>query len=400
MLRTPDETIGQRIQLRRTARGWSIRFAASRAGISHTTWSRIERGERSADNRFLIADMAAALECSVVELTGHPATAVNDSAGEARAGMRALRQALVEADLSEEPVCAPRPLPELARLTDLVMDLNTRCDFAGATRLLPDLIRELHAAAQGADRRVVLRQLVLASRTAQAVAKTARFPAETWLAAERCRQAAEALDDPVMLALGAWSRADAAIECDTYARGLAIGSRAVDDLRGDLSAPGALELLGSLQVRCGYAALGNRRLADSLGWLDEAAEVAARTGQTSTCGLFFGPAMVNMYRVPVLCDGGEPAEAVRVADVTSVSAVRSPAWTANFHSDVARSLATVGGQDGRAIRHLLTAERVGPQQVHLSPFARETARVLLERSRRRAGGSAVAGLCERMGMPV
>ncbi|GIF13715.1 hypothetical protein FHX34_105224 [Actinoplanes teichomyceticus] len=48
------------------------------------------------------------------------------------------------------------------------------------------------------------------------------------------------------------------------------------------------------------------------------------------------------------------------------------------------------------MRFLLTAERVAPQHVHTSPLVRESARGLLERSRRAAGGSELRGLCERL----
>src|SRR5690348_4590231 len=63
-------TVGERIKARRLLRNWSVRYAASRAGISHATWSRIERGQQAADNRFVLADIAAALECSSAELVG------------------------------------------------------------------------------------------------------------------------------------------------------------------------------------------------------------------------------------------------------------------------------------------------------------------------------------------
>lgn len=66
-----DPSIGDRIRARRELHRWSIRHAASRAGISHTSWSRIERGQQRTD-RYMVVDLAAALECSVVELTGQP----------------------------------------------------------------------------------------------------------------------------------------------------------------------------------------------------------------------------------------------------------------------------------------------------------------------------------------
>src|ERR687889_1511660 len=97
----PELTIGERIRARRLLRGWSVRFAASRAGISHATWSRIERGRQAADNRFILADIAAALECSPTDLAGTPVPAADRAAMAAQAGVYGIRQALVDIDLTE-----------------------------------------------------------------------------------------------------------------------------------------------------------------------------------------------------------------------------------------------------------------------------------------------------------
>src|SRR5947209_7053378 len=153
MPRQPDHTIGERIRARRQLRGWSVRLAADRAGLAPSTWSRIERGQRGADNRFVLADIAQALECAVANLTGQPTEPVNRATAEAQAGVEAIRRALVETDLEDEPVMSARPIDELGRATDLVSDLRRRCDYVGTGRLLPGLIRELHAAAHGPDKR-------------------------------------------------------------------------------------------------------------------------------------------------------------------------------------------------------------------------------------------------------
>src|SRR5688500_8961794 len=107
-------TIGERIRHRRLMRGWSVRHAASRAGVSHATWSRIERGRQAADNRFVLADIAAALECSPTELAGMLVPAGDRAAMAAHAGVHAIHQALVETDLGEP---ADRPAPAPAGLT-------------------------------------------------------------------------------------------------------------------------------------------------------------------------------------------------------------------------------------------------------------------------------------------
>jgi transcriptional regulator with XRE-family HTH domain len=58
-------TIGERIKARRLLRGWSIRYAASRAGISHATWSRIERGRQAADNRFMLRGLGVRMRAGL-----------------------------------------------------------------------------------------------------------------------------------------------------------------------------------------------------------------------------------------------------------------------------------------------------------------------------------------------
>ncbi|GIF13716.1 helix-turn-helix protein [Actinoplanes teichomyceticus] len=101
---TADPGIGGRIRDRRLRRGWSIRFAASRAGVSHATWSRIERGLQAADNRFMLADLACALECSPAELAGAEVPAGDRDAVAAHAAVHGIRRALVDLDL-------PAPAP-------------------------------------------------------------------------------------------------------------------------------------------------------------------------------------------------------------------------------------------------------------------------------------------------
>ncbi|MEV6348345.1 helix-turn-helix domain-containing protein [Actinoplanes sp. NPDC051851] len=385
-----DPTIGQRIQARRVLRGWSIRYAASRAGVSHATWSRIERGLQAADNRFTLAEIAAALECSPVDLVGVPVPAADRALVAAHAAVHGVRQALVDVDLSEVSPREPRPLPEVARTLELVDSLRQACDYAGASRLLPGLLRDLHAGVPGRDRAAVLRALCQAAFIASSVLRNLGHPAEAWLGAERCRDAAEAAGDPVLLGYAAYARASAANACGAFERGLALASRAVDALSG------APELVGSLQLNCALSARGMRRLDDSRGWLAEAAGLAARTGETETLTLFFGPTNVAFWRIGIEVDGGDPGRAAEIARSANPALLPLGFRQVFFYADTARALAGLRGRDAEAIRFLLAAERVAPQHVHTSPVVRETSRALLERSRRQAGGVALRGLCHRL----
>src|SRR5262249_44739831 len=117
---SPDTTIAERIRDRRKARNWSVRYAADRAGLAASTWSRIERGLLSADNRFVLADIARALECPITDLvSGAAAPATDRNLVSAQARVYAIREALLEADLDERPTVAEPSLAKLERDTEL-----------------------------------------------------------------------------------------------------------------------------------------------------------------------------------------------------------------------------------------------------------------------------------------
>lgn len=394
-------TIGERIRHRRLMRGWSVRHAASRAGVSHATWSRIERGRQAADNRFVLADISAALECSPTELAGMLVPAGDRAAMAAHAGVHAIHQALVETDLGEP---ADRPAPALADLTptaEVVETLRRACDYAGAARLLPGLLRDLHAVAEDpAQREGALRMLCHATFMASGVVRNLGHPAEAWLAAERCRDAAQGIEDPVLLGYAAYARANAALSCDAFQRGLTLASRAVDEMRPHLGAPGGVEVFGTLHLICAYASRGLKRVSDGRGWVAEAAELAARTGESPALGLTFGPTNVDIWRIGIEVDGGEPDTAAAIAARTNPSVLPFGCRQVFYYADAGRALAALQGRDREAIRYLITAERLAPQHVHTSAMAQETVRALLERSRREAGGTELRALCERMQVAV
>jgi transcriptional regulator with XRE-family HTH domain len=393
---THDPAIGGRIKTRRKALGWSIRFAASRAGLSHTSWSRIERGEQSADNRFILAAIAEALRCSVLDLAGQPGFASDvDQAAMEEAAYETVR-AIVEADLDYEPTTKARPIPALAREIDLIRDLRVRCDFLGLNRRLPAALRELHAAAAGADREQALALMVQATEAANYAVRFTTQRAAANLVAERGKQAARFLGDPVMNGLAAWTLAQAAQSCGLYRRALTVAERAAEELTPQESRPHALEMRGQLLMSGAYSRYALGEVDAALTLVDEASRLAERTGDTDTFGLFFGPTNINIWRISMTSDGGEPGKAMEIARNTNPAAIQSPSRQTSFYLDTGRALARLR-RDEPAVRQLLIAERLAPQRVRTDPLVAETARSLLERARRNAGGAELRGLCERVG---
>jgi transcriptional regulator with XRE-family HTH domain len=396
---TTDPTLAECIRLRRLARGWSIRFAADRSGVAPSTWSRIERGLMSADNRFLLADIALALECSMSELTGMPIRAADRRTAEAQNAMFHIRQALLETDLADPGERAPRPVAELAAETDLVRALRVRCDYAAVSRILPRLLVEAHAAAHGPGRRQALELLVQVMYTTSSVARYLGYCAEAWIAANRCRDVAATLDDPVLLGFAAFARTHAALACDSFRRAHVLACRAVDDFAAHVGLPGGPETLGMLQLTAALAAAGRGNPAEGAAWMAEAEQIARRTGETTTLDMAFGPTNVRMWQVAIEVDGGDPGRAVDIASRTNPGLVGSPNRQAAFYMDTGRALARMGS-DQRAVRMLIAAESRAPQQVHASRLVQESARSMLHRAGRGRGGPELRGLCERLGLPV
>jgi transcriptional regulator with XRE-family HTH domain len=392
-----DRSIGERIRERRKLLGTSVRLAADRAGIHHSSWSRIETGQMGADNRYTLAAIAAALRCSVAELTGGPVTPVDRAVAQAQTRVAAIRLALIETDLAESPSSPLMPIDQLEREAALVRDLCHRCDFLGASRRASDLLRGVHTAAFGPDREAALRLLVQVCDSVAIVLRRIGYPAEAWLAGERAHQAAELLDDPVMRGLAAWTRALAADGCGSYQRTLALASRGADDLSLIATALGSVEVLGQLHLACANALTSMGRLEDAADRLSAADELAVGVGDTDTFGLWFGPTNVGIWRVNMEVDGGDPGHAVVMARDVNPQAVPSPGRQSDFYLDTARALAR-SDNDRQALRMILTAERIAPQKVHSAPLVVELVRLLLHRARTHAIDTELRGLCERIGL--
>lgn len=381
-----DPSIGDRIRARRQLRGWSIRHAAARAGISHTSWSRIERGTQRTD-RYMVFDLATALECSVADLTGQPYATADRQLEAARADAERMWRAMVA-----HPITDGRgevPAARIAAESSLVRSLYARCDYAAALRRLVDLVPVLHAAA---DRRDALAQMVPVYGAAMGCLLNVGLPAHAWLAAERCAEAAEHLGDPVAAGVAAANRARVSAYSGAYAPARAVCDNAAEELERS-AAPGALDVLGFLHLARAHHLAGLRDLDSAEQHLDEAERIAARTGETDSWDLAWGPRNVRLWRMTFQLDVGRPGDAVETA--ASVPVAGLPAVRQVYYwLDLARAMADTS-QRRDAVRMLLAAERVGPQHARSSTSGREVARGLL---RQGVVSTELRGLCERMGV--
>jgi len=307
-------------------------------------------------------------------------------------------QAVIDADLDYSTPTVPiGPIAPLVDELELVYDLRARCDYLGAAKRLPNLVRGLHAATHGPDRTNALRGLALADEAASVLVRYLGHPASSALIADRTRQAAILSEDPVIIGLAAYSQAHAATGCGLYPRALTIAERAVDELLPHTKLANSLEMLGQLYLTVAFAKYAIGDTSAAMEAVSEAGKLAERTGQSEALHLSFGPTNINFWLVSMHSDSGDPGKAVELARQVTPQEVASVSRQAAFYLDTGRALANLG-RDEDALRYLLIAERLAPQRVRRSPIVAETARGLLERARRGGSWSQLRGFCERVGV--
>jgi hypothetical protein len=88
-------------------------------------------------------------------------------------------------------------------------------------------------------------------------------------------------------------------------------------------------------------------------------------------GMFFGSTDVDIWRVSIEIDDGDSIRVVEIVRRTDPAAIPAGVRQVFYDADTAQgALTRIGGQDGEAIRFLLTAERIAPQHVRTSDRAR------------------------------
>ncbi|GLZ78489.1 transcriptional regulator [Actinorhabdospora filicis] len=398
------QTIGQRIATRRVLSGRSVRQLAAEAGIAHTTWGRIERGERGADNRVILGDIARVLNCTVADLTGRPGEPTTRAEAALAGSVHGLLAALVETNLDDEPTVAPVPLHVLAREAELLDDLRVRADYAGAAARLGPFTRQLHAttvlASDPVEYEAALKLTVLGASRAGGILRDVGQRAEAYLAGERAQQAAEELGDPVMLAAAFRTRAAAAMGCGGFARAHKLAVRGLGSVEGDLDVFGATETAGHLHLLAAMTLYGLRRGGEGDTHLEEAERLAVRTGDSDVLRLYFGPTNLRFWRLAIAVDTGDAEEAVRIVRGTNPAAIGSVDRQSMFYLDAARACARLGHRDAdrAAIRMLAASERIAPQRARSHPFAAETMRVIVRRTRRSDMDGPLRALAVRLGV--
>jgi transcriptional regulator with XRE-family HTH domain len=392
------DSIGLAVRRARRAKGLKLAQAAGLVGHSESWLSKVENGRIALDKRADIAALAEVLGVSADTLLGEPALEIH--AGRQSWDLTPLREVLLDASPDDPPDIPARPVAVLRALNDQADQALRWSRYDELLPLLPALIGELEVqavTADGTDREEALRLLVTATATAVITLRYAAQPDLAWVAAERGRQAAVLLGDPVWQGAAAYEMAHARSSTNKP-RALMTMPQVADrfeTLAG--SSRLASEVYGMLRLSSALACAvqGDHAGAEDHG--AEAAAVASRLGDEPDAWELFGASNVGVWRASLAVEAGNAEKALEYASAVEPRALASNNRRGALAMEVGRAL-TMQGNYARAVAAFRRAEQLSPAQVLNNPLLRELVRTMLDEARRKAGGRELRGLAWRMGL--
>lgn len=384
--------IGARARTIRRRRGLSLDVVAGLAGISKPYLSVLERGQRGFNRRGLLEDLAAALGCSVVDLTGQPYLPPDRASADALATLPAVSIALHECSLADVPDVPARPVEQLAALVAVANRHVDETRYQVAGQDLGAVLTELHVhAVSGLPdvRRAALAALAEGCIVAAGIARPLGNAELSTLAAKRATEAAALTDRPELVSLSGMTRVGALLR-------LGARHRAHTVLASELTAaephadPSATDTApaegyGMLHLTGAQLAAREGRTADADTHLTEARQLAEATGERNAYRYHFGPANVAAWSLAIAVELERgPSVAETLDNPETVAALDSADRRAGVHLDLSRAYAQSGGdRDAAALQHIDTADRIAPTRIRNDPIARDLVLALDRRARRR-----------------
>ncbi|MFK0289138.1 helix-turn-helix domain-containing protein [Streptomyces sp. NPDC090442] len=380
---------GKRVRFYRKRRGMQQRQLGELLGRSEDWVYRVESGRIPVNNVKMLADLADALRVHIEDLQGAPVL-LEDSDGFA-ASVPAIRAALMQSRrLAGSLIAGGEPL----RLGLLEVEVGTAWElyqageFASLAERLPRLMADARSAknelASGDERREAQRLFALSCHVAAALLRKLGETNLAWTAADQGEMAA--IDSGDTAALLSLRRGIAHVQIGANMAAEAVKSTldSADDLERGwwASSPVALSLYGTLFLNGSIAAARMRNREMTTYMLGKANEAAERLGTDGNeMWTAFGPANVGIHRLATALEFEDYQRAVDIAP--TVRAVGLPKERrARLRLDVARVYGETGRTDD-AVDNLKRAYTTAPEQMRAHEFARDLARRLHKRSRRR-----------------
>ncbi len=259
------------------------------------------------------------------------------------------------------------------------------------------LIRELLtiSAVDGPHRRESLIGLVYAYHAAGSLAARLGIPGMPTLAADRLRDVANELGDPVWIGVAAWSRAHFLSGANRL-RQYELAVRVADEAPAEQPETRGM---ANLTAALASSARGDDDLAQThLRETAALAELIEPDVSSWPTGLMnFGRTNVGIWRLSIAVELGWGARVDELAADIRPETI-GVSRQAAFWLDYGRGLVAERKTRARGIAAIMRAEKLAPQQIRNNVWARETVAGLLAATRRDAGGRDLRGLAWRLGV--
>ncbi|MFB9926565.1 helix-turn-helix domain-containing protein [Amycolatopsis halotolerans] len=382
-----DPGIGGRIAAARKLAGLTQHALARRISYSTSMLSKVERGEEIPAPEFL-GRVADSLGVRVERLAWNRFEWRHED-DELATRLSPVRAALDLLDLQPDSAIAPRPLAVLQADVRYLNRLAQAAQYEPMIALLPSLVAELHIAAEscaGQDRHDAWALLALTTRCGHSAGiavgdntlSVNALGKMDWAARQAGGRA------PGLRAAREYLRVTAYLRDEDYAACWRLNNAGAALLDGAEDAPGALVARGQLRLGASVisARTGDR---DAMtGHLEEAARIAALTGEEPETFWFgFGPANVQVHRVVTFGALGEHSLAVEAGRALRIPTGWLPTRIGHHHLDMARSYRWLN-QPEKALKQLQRARMVAPGQARRHPMTRETVSSLVRSARRQS----------------
>ncbi|GGM57774.1 transcriptional regulator [Longimycelium tulufanense] len=374
-------TMGERVALERKLAGLTQQQLAARTHYSTSMVRAVEQGRTEASTAFLAA-VARALRIELEQLTGQP---YREEMGAGTLPDIADIRALL-AEGSRVRAVDPGDPAELA--ADLAEVRRLRREDKGRQALskLPVLLRRLHGAAHAGgevERGRAYDMLALAYTSTAMLTYRFGFLPLAALAIDRAETAAERAADPRMIPHALVHRGLLLMSYASYDSARDMIREAMRTLEDVPRDEGALAVLGSAHLRGAIINARSFNLDSAREHIAEAARIGRHVGRETTAyDTNFGPGNVELHRIGVELDGGDPGRAAQEGGTLRLPADMKPTRLGHHHMDMARAWMLAGKPD-KALRSLNTMRRIAPQQCRLHPNVRETVRLIAVTERRK-----------------
>lgn len=288
-------------------------------------------------------------------------------------------------------VAAPQAAALHAELARAAAEFHA-CQYSTLAVRLPRLLSAAHAAPEDpATAGLLAHGYLLATRV------LVKFDDRQlgWMAADRARQLAIAVGDPLAIAEAARQLAVLARRADWNDQAMTIALTAADAPILRDAGPDGTAARGLLIQSAAYTAARAHDQAGMRKLTAEAAAIADELGGTRLRAHGgFSSATVQLHLVSAEDRAGDPSAAIAAADKLAPQALPSVERRARFHVDVATAYARWGRRE-QCVDALLAAEYRAPQEVYGRPAVRTLISGLLASGRTT---SELRGLAARAGV--